>query len=200
VYGITSPLRTGIYVCLLVLASNLVFTTTQKAYAQPADITTSVSGARNVGGARLSVWGFQVYDARLWTEPEFTAETYLQRSFALEIIYLRNVSSDDIAESSLKEMRGIGDMTDTQAQTWLAQMRKLFPDIKKGDRLVGIYKPGFGALFTLNSKPAGEVRDIEFARLFFGIWLSPQTSRPQMRLQLLGQTTSGAAGMRSNTP
>ncbi len=199
-YGITSSLRTGIYVGLLVLASSLVFAYAPNAYAQPADIATNISGARNIGGARLSVWGFQVYDARLWTEPEFTAETYLQRSFALEINYLRNVSGDDIADSSLKEMRGIGSITDTQAQTWLAQMRKLFPDIKKGDRLVGIYKPGFGALFTLNSKPAGEVRDTEFARLFFGIWLSPQTSKPQMRLQLLGQAASAAAGMRSSTP
>lgn len=170
------------------------------AHAQPADISATVSGARNIGGARLSVWGFQVYDARLWTEPSFTAESYLQRSFALEINYLRNVSGESIADSSLKEMRGIGSMTQAQADKWLTDMRKLFPDVKKGDRLVGIYKPGMGALFTFNGQPAGELRDTEFASLFFGIWLSPKTSKPQMRLQLLGQAPSGAASMRSDTP
>lgn len=199
-HRITSLLRIWTCTGVLVLLGNLLLASARPAHAQPADIATSVNGARNLGGARLSVWGFQVYDARLWTEPEFTAESYLQRSFALEINYLRNVSGDDIADSSIKEMRGIGSMTDAQAEAWLAQMRKLFPDVKKGDRLVGIYKPGVGALFTLNSKPAGEVRDPEFARLFFGIWLSPQTSKPQMRLQLLGLAPSGTGNMRSNTP
>ena len=170
------------------------------AYAQPSDISATVSGARNIGGARLSVWGFQVYDARLWIEPSFTAENYLQRSFALEINYLRNVSGESIADSSLKEMRGIGDMTDAQADKWLISMRQLFPDVKKGDRLVGIYKPGMGAMFTFNGQPAGELRDREFAELFFGIWLSPKTSKPQMRLQLLGQASNGTAATGRNTP
>ena len=185
-HRITSLLRSWACAGVLVWLGTVLFFNAQKVHAQPADIATNVSGARNLGGARLSVWGFQVYDALLWAEPEFTPESYLQRSFALEINYLRNVNGSDIADSSIKEMRGIGSMTDAQAQAWLAQMRKLFPDIKKGDRLVGIYKPAGGAIFTLNSQPAGEVRDAEFARLFFGIWLSPQTSKPQMRLQLLG--------------
>jgi hypothetical protein len=40
-------------------------------------------------------------------------------------------------------------------------------------------------LFLLNGQPAGEIRDPEFARLFFGIWLSPRTSEPAMRRALL---------------
>ncbi len=192
--------RVGAYAGMLVWCGAVGLAGTPTAYAQPADISATVSGARNIGGARLSVWGFQVYDARLWTEPSFTAESYLQRSFALEINYLRNVSGESIADSSLKEMRGIGSMTQAQADKWLTDMRKLFPDVKKGDRLLGIYKPGMGALFTLNGQPAGEVRDTEFATLFFGIWLSPKTSKPQMRLQLLGQASSAASDMRSTTP
>ena len=31
----------------------------------------------------------------------------------------------------------------------------------------------------------GEVPDAEFARLFFGIWLSPQTSEPGLRAELI---------------
>jgi hypothetical protein len=32
----------------------------------------------------------------------------------------------------------------------------------------------------------GDIRDAEFARLFFGIWLSPRSSEPAMRQALLG--------------
>jgi hypothetical protein len=41
-------------------------------------------------------------------------------------------------------------------------------------------------VFSFNGKPIGEIKDPEFARLFFGIWLSPQTSAPEMRRELLG--------------
>ena len=41
---------------------------------------------------------------------------------------------------------------------------------------------------TMAVVPLGEVPDPDFARLFFAIWLSPATSEPQMRSQLLAQT------------
>jgi hypothetical protein len=40
--------------------------------------------------------------------------------------------------------------------------------------------------FFVNAKATGEMRDAELARLFFGIWLSPNTSEPQLRQTLLG--------------
>jgi Chalcone isomerase-like len=152
---------------------------------QPPEVA-DISNVRSVGAARLTVWGFQVYDARLWAPPEFSADSFERRSFALEITYLRSFDNGVIAERSLKEMRGIGSMSEQQSAQWLSQMRKIFPDIAKGDRLVGLHKPGEGAVFSLNGKPVGEVRDAEFARLFFGIWLSPLTSAPQLRRELLG--------------
>lgn len=151
----------------------------------------SLTNVRSVGAARLTVWGFQVYDARLWAQSDFSVEDYERCSFALDITYLRSFDSGVIADRSLKEMRGIGSMSEQQAAQWLAQMRKVFPSIAKGDRLVGLYKPGEGASFSLNGKPAGDIRDAEFARLFFGIWLSPQTSAPQMRRELLGLDSTG---------
>ncbi len=152
---------------------------------QPPEVA-AISNVHSVGAARLTVWGFQVYDARLWAQPEFSADSYERRSFALEITYLRSFDNGAIAERSLKEMRGIGTVSEQQSALWLGQMRKIFPDISKGDRLVGLHKPGKGAEFSLNGKPVGEIRDPEFGRLFFGIWLSPQTSAPQLRLELLG--------------
>jgi Chalcone isomerase-like len=154
-------------------------------FAKPAELASMVN-ARSVGSARLTVWGFQVYDARLWAPTDFTADDYERSSFALEITYLRSFDSGVIADRSLKEMRGIGSMSEQQAAQWLAQMRKVFPSIAKGDRLVGMHKPGEGASFSMNGKPAGDIRDPEFARLFFGVWLSPQTSAPQLRRELLG--------------
>ena len=66
----------------------------------------------------------------------------------------------------------------------------MIPDVRTGDRVMGIHQPGVGAAFWVNDKNTGEIQDAEFARLFFGIWLSPNTSEPKLRDALL----AGAAG------
>ena len=152
----------------------------------PALITQSLSTARQMGQARLTVYGFSIYDAKLWASDGFVVSNYAAEPFALELRYLRSFKGTMIAERSLSEMRRLGAISDEKAGKWLDNMKKTFPDVKKGDELIGIHKPDGTASFTLNGKPIGEVRDEEFTRLFFGIWLSPNTSEPKMRMQLLG--------------
>jgi hypothetical protein len=63
--------------------------------------------------------------------------------------------------------------------------------VAAGDRLTGIHLPGQGARFLANGRPTADVNDPEFARLFFGIWLSDKTPEPQLRLALLGLDRTG---------
>lgn len=84
-------------------------------------------------------------------------------------------------------MRRIGPFSESQAQDWLQAMVVAFPDVRAGDRLLGVHLPGRGAQFYYNGRPTSEIRDPEFARLFFGIWLSEQTPAPKLRAALLGQ-------------
>lgn len=144
---------------------------------------------RLIGKGRLVVWGFQVYDARLWALPGFQPNNMSAQPFALELAYLRDFSSKDTAERSLKEMRRSASISEEQAQSWLTALQRVIPDIKKGDRIMGVNQPGIGAQFLVNGKASGEIRDAEFARLFFGIWLSPKTSEPKLRDLLLGKAS-----------
>ena len=134
---------------------------------------------------RLRVWGFEVYDARLWTPRGFRHTQAMQASFALELQYLRKLEGSAIASRSIDEMRRVGSFTDAQAQTWLTAMREMFPNVSAGERITGINLPGEGAEFWVNGQRVGLVKDVNFARLFFGIWLDERTSEPKMRAQLL---------------
>ena len=138
------------------------------------------------GQMRFRVWGFEVYDASLWTTPSFAPAQAEGQLLALELRYLRDFAAKDIAERSLKEMRRSAAVTAEQESRWLAEMLRVFPDVRKGDRLLGLQRPGEAAVFWLNGRLRGEIRDAEFARRFFGIWLSPQTSEPALRRALLG--------------
>ena len=60
-------------------------------------------------------------------------------------------------------------------------MLRTFTNVRKGDRLTGIHRPGEGAVFLLNGQVAGTIREADFARRFFGIWLSDDTSDTRLR-------------------
>ncbi|NMM07870.1 MAG: hypothetical protein HHJ18_16835 [Polaromonas sp.] len=138
-----------------------------------------------IGKGRLTIWGFQVYDARLWAPAGFAAGSYATQPLALELAYLRDFEAKDVAERSLQEMRRSQAISEAQAARWRAGLLRVIPNVSRGDRILGLHRPGVGAAFWVNGKVTGEIRDAEFARLFFGIWLSPQTSEPKLRDALL---------------
>lgn len=157
------------------------------AVAVPQVLAAELMDARLAGQARLSVLVFQIYDARLWVTPGFKSKTFSEHAFGLELAYLRNVSGEDIATRSLDEMRRFATLSPDQETQWLRQMREIFPSVLKGDSLIGTNRPGVGAVFHFNGKPQGEIRDPEFARLFFGIWLFETTAKPAIRKDLLAK-------------
>lgn len=140
------------------------------------------------GKGRLKFWGLEVYDAALWVSPGFRASDYARQPFALELHYLRAFTARDIARTSIEQMRRHGSIDEPQASRWQARLSELLPDVKRGDRLAGLHRPGVGAVFFHNGRPVGEVADAAFARLFFAIWLGEATSVPDLRRALLAPT------------
>jgi Chalcone isomerase-like len=154
-------------------------------------VAAELAQPRLAGTSRYTYWGFDIYQATLWVEPGFRNSEPGRSRFALELHYLRGFKGNDIALRSIAEMRRVGTFSDAQAQAWLQAMQAVFPDVATGDRLTGIHLPGQGARFLANGRLTAEVNDPEFARLFFGIWLSEKTPEPQMRLALLGLNGTG---------
>lgn len=166
-----------------VQAQSTTVSSPNAAFSRPE--VTGLGGVVPTAPVRLRVWGFEVYDARLWTPVGFRHSTYTQFPFALELQYLRKLEGTAIASRSIDEMRRVGPFSDAQAQSWLTAMRELFPDVRQGERITGLNLPGVGAEFWFNGQRVGVVKDPAFARLFFGIWLDERTSEPKMRAQLL---------------
>lgn len=158
------------------------------AVALPAELASELPAAQLQGSAKLRFLGMDIYEARLWTPSGFNAGAYAQQPFALELIYQRGLSGKLIAERSIKEMRRQGSLGAEREQAWLDAMVQAFPDVKNGDRITGLHTPGVGARFWFNGQSRGAVRDADFSRTFFGIWLSDATSEPQLRAKLLGRS------------
>jgi hypothetical protein len=153
----------------------------------PPEVAAEVPGARLLGKGQLRFLGLRVYDARLFVPAAAPGDDWAAAPLALELQYARSLDGAKIAERSLTEMRRQADIDNAKSARWVTAMKQVFPDVKEGDRITGFNVPGMGARFFVNGQLKGDIRDPEFARLFFGIWLSPKTSEPALRDALLGK-------------
>lgn len=149
----------------------------------PAAIAALAPGLRPQGGGEMTFFGLSVYDGWYWAGAHAWAPDGLH---ALDLHYHRSLEGASIAERSVAEIEGIGIGNAAQRQRWGEAMRRIFPNVRKGDRITGVSLPPGTARFFFNGQPIGEIDDPEFTRAFFGIWLDPRTSRPAFRKQLLG--------------
>ena len=152
-------------------------------------LSAPLAAGRLSGQATMRVWGLEIYRARLWVSPGFEPAHYDAQPLALELQYSRSFSAEAIAHRSIEEMKRVGSFSAEQAERWRQALRTALPDVQAGDRLLGLYRPGQGVVFEQNGRTVGQVDDADFARLFFGIWLSPATSEPALRQALLGAAT-----------
>ena len=162
--------------------------TTAVATPPPAEVAGVLPAARLLGSGTLRYFGLAIYEARLWAAPDFVPGRYDAHAFALELRYARKLDGSAIAERSITEMRRVGRFDQTQANAWLEQLTQAFPDVKPGDRLTGVRGSDGVNRFYANGQPTSSIADPEFGRLFFGIWLSSNTSEPALRRELIGQT------------
>ena len=142
-----------------------------------------------IGQGKYTYWGFDVYEASLWaTEPALNAEKWQTQRIALELHYLRDFKGLDIAKRSIDEIHAQSPLAKSQSNAWLKALEDIFPNVSKGQTLTGIYIPNTGVVFLYDNALQGEVKDLELAKRFFDIWLSPQTSAPELRKRLFAGT------------
>jgi hypothetical protein len=171
-------------------------TASARATEPAAHVRQHVADARLAGTGRLTWFGFHVYDAALYVPPGFDLAEAAARPFVLELTYARRLDGKGIAEASRDEIARLGFGTEAQRANWLEQMRRIFPDVSRGQRLAGVNLPGVGARFYFDGRLLGSVDDPAFAQAFFAIWLDERTRAPQLRENLLkGATALRTAGI-----
>ena len=143
--------------------------------ADPTTVKTNhqkiLPGAKKLGSGRLTYLGWSVYDASLYSQKK---KFSFKAPFALTLKYHMAAKADDIAKITIQEMRNLGLKDEVRLATWYRQMLSIFPNVKKGTQ------------FFLQQKQIGSIKDKQFGKWFFKIWLSENTNFKELRLQLLG--------------
>ena len=152
------------------------------AQAAMPQVAPDLPGARVAGQGKFTWFGMKIYDASLWVGEAGYAPG---APFALELRYARALSGVRIAEASADQMEKTGGATAAQRALWVDKMRAIFPDVKEGSRITGVFLPGGAVRFHLDDMVLGTISEPGFAQAFAGIWLSPRTTAPQLREALL---------------
>ncbi|MCQ1060231.1 chalcone isomerase family protein [Photobacterium sp. ZSDE20] len=136
-----------------------------------------------VGDARLT-WGpWVIYDSEL-RSPDGIYQGEGD-NLALVIRYHRNIDSEDLIEATDDQWRHLG-ISSSKRSRWTNQLEQIWPDVKKGDRLIFVMNGNQGAFFQGN-RQIGVLQDLEMSQSFLHIWLSPNTAYPEIRHQLIGK-------------
>ena len=112
----------------------------------------------------------------------------------LEIVMLRDISSQDLGKSFTEGLNRSSDQTDrTRLLNHTMQFGAMFemvPGLKKGDVLTVDWLPEEGTLCRLNGKQIGEkVPDLAFYNALLKIWIGAHPADTQLRAHLLGEVT-----------
>ena len=145
-----------------------------------------------VGEARLKVFIWEVYDSALFTP---SGHWQGDAPYRLSLHYLRNIPAAKLVEETEKAWRQQG-RDHPRMNEWLALLGELWPDVTEADNLVfGLNASGDSA-FWFNGSALGSIEDRDFGPLFGGIWLDPDTPRPELRAQLIGPASELAQNSR----
>ncbi|USX13546.1 chalcone isomerase family protein [Oxalobacteraceae bacterium OTU3CAMAD1] len=168
--------------CALMLAGG----PSARAAEAPAHVERELGAARLAGQGVFTYFGLSIYTAELWVGPKgYRPAAKEAAPYVLDLRYARALDGRRIAEASAAQMEKIGAGSAAQRAAWLAKMQAIFPDVKEGSRLSGLFLPGEGVRFYRDGKPLATVADPAFAQAFFGIWLDSATTAPNLREALL---------------
>ncbi len=129
----------------------------------------------------------------------FTATTYapmgklsLDKPFALQLRYARDLKGEDIAKKAIEKIRGQSDkVSEDKLDLWQSELSEIIPNVSNGTVLTGVLTKEHETLFfDENWQLLGRINDKEFANHFFGIWLGKDSSDTKLRKQLFGDVNT----------
>ncbi|MGL5291941.1 MAG: hypothetical protein ACRC9T_08455 [Vibrionaceae bacterium] len=145
----------------------------------------------NLVGSASYKWSLRkIYDGALYT-PSGKFE-YLTPPLALALTYKRDVDADTFAQHIIKQFELLR-FAPEQIEKWRTLMSGIWPDFKKGDRLIYVLELQSGAevgLFFYQphggvSSAYGVLDDRMLATAFADIWLAEQSPFADQRKTLI---------------
>jgi hypothetical protein len=132
-------------------------------------------------------WKFSLYDAGLYTAAGVSKEQVLSDiPKKLVLRYRRSIPAKKIAEASDHKLAQNPDINLPAIRERVDYLHSLYQSVKKGDVYALAYDPARGTQLYFNGIKQGElIPGNDFAKAYFGIWLSRHVVCRKLRWELL---------------
>jgi len=152
---------------------------------KPSELAAYFKAQNPFGSGPLHFLWMHPYDGALWTDaPRWSFE----KPFALTLFYRTRFSKDELAETSVKEMKRLSELPPETLQKAGKKLEAIFPSVKAGDRISAVYLPPETLHFYYNGTRTGTLTGRELIEPFVGIWLSEDSRIPEFRDAMLGRS------------
>lgn len=142
----------------------------------------------SVGETTFSILFWDLYKSRLMTTSGKYPVDITSDKVLFTISYLADISSNDLINRTVDQWEHLGIQSERYT-SYLPKLKGMWPDIKEGDSLSLLIDQG-RSVFYFNQQYIGVINPSEFGQIFLAIWLSENTSEPNLRLELLGGITN----------
>jgi hypothetical protein len=159
-----------------------------QAQVEGSNLSLNGLGLRQATFLKVNVYVAALYVAKTSSDPAAILGSGAPSELILQ--FVRDVGADDIkkgwdegfAKNSKEQLPALKDRI-SMLNGWMA-------DMKTGQRLTFIHKPGAGIQVDVNGAVKGTIKGDDFAKAFLSIWLGPEPPNPEIKAGLLG----GACG------
>lgn len=184
------PIVSLSYLVLLVLLILVPFKTSNANLTGNTDrpkLTTSFPELVSVGRGEMRWFGLLIYEASLWTTSGLFQSIEKSLPIALTLQYDKNISSEALAQRTLEEWEHLGKFNRKTRILWKQRLEQIWPSVKPGDKITTLVSEDNRTTFFHNNTLISELDDPQFGKAFLSIWLDPNTSEPDLRMELIGK-------------
>lgn len=131
----------------------------------------------------------RIYNGALYLPPDVKGEDALQDvSKRLEVEYLRPFKAEDFGTATVAGMRkNVDPETFNRLEDRIDAHNRLYPDIRRGDRVSLTYIPTIGTEVAVNGVAKGTIPGADFAKALFSLWLGEKPFDAGFKRALLGR-------------
>lgn len=142
-------------------------------------------------GLREATWlDIDVYVAGLYVEHVSSNPTQLINADEVKrfvMRFVRDVDHDKIVDAWHEGFAGNATVAVAKLKPYIDRLDAWTPSFDDGDTLTFTYVPGEGVSVDYNGTRKGTIKDADFARSLFAIWLGPKPPTKAVKAGLLGK-------------
>jgi hypothetical protein len=159
-----------------------------QAQVEGSNLTLNGLGLRQATAFKVNVYVAALYVAKASSDPS----VLLASNTPIELIlqFVRNVGADDLRKGWSEGFEKNAKDQLPALKERIAELNGWMADVKTGQRLTFIRKPGAGLQVDVNGTVKGTIKGDDFAKAFLSIWLGANPPNPEIKVGMLG----GACG------